>query len=94
MATLRFIVKSVHGGYLHRFDIGWFNHHQDDPSCWTDNAETAHGYTLEQIERMRTFLEGFQGAFTIEPATVKFNSKGNHFPRAKKESTCTQSESN
>ena len=62
----KFIVIHGEGGFLHNFDIGWFNHHQDDPSCWTNDKSKAKKYTEAQIEKMRPMLEGFQGPFTTE----------------------------
>lgn len=67
--TPKFIV--IHGqanGFLCRFTIGYFTDCQDDPSCWSENRADAHKYTLAQIDKMRSLLEGFQGSFTVEAA--------------------------
>jgi len=87
MSIKKFIVIHNQGGFLHRFDIGWYTHHQDDPSCWTDNKEKAQPYTQDQIDRMKPILEVFNGTFTTEETNSKFNSKFNHFPRKIKHAT-------
>lgn len=65
----KFIV--IHGegnGFLFRFDKGWFDDCQDDPSCWTADKDLAHKYTQTQIDKMRPLIEMFQGPFSVETA--------------------------
>lgn len=64
--TAKFVVIHREGGYLHRFNMAWYNNFQDDPSCWTDDRAQAHSYTTAQIEKMRSMLVTFQGDFTTE----------------------------
>ena len=60
------VVHAEHNGFLHNFDVRWFNEYQDDPSCWTTDKAEAKKYTQVQIDKMHSLLVGFQGQYTLE----------------------------
>ena len=60
------VVHAERNGFLFRFDLGWFTHCQDDPSCWTDERAKAGKFTQKQIDKMVPYIAMFQGQPTIE----------------------------
>lgn len=46
--STKVFIRTADGGYLFRFDMGWYTQCGDDPTTWTNDRKKAKRYTPER----------------------------------------------